>query len=296
MLNNLIVNDRVRLFSVFAFIIIVWGFAMPINKIGLDYLTPIWYTAIRTVVGTLTMMVLVLMLNKFTWPDWRDAPLILAIGIIQITLYVVFLNVGLAYIPAGRTAILSYTTPLWIMPLTILFFREKPKLSQWIGFLAGIGGLMLLLCPWEMDWSNRKVIFGAFMALLSSLAWAISILCARYMKWHKSPLELIPWQLLLGTIPILAFAWYKEPLPSLRFLHPAALFSLIYMGVLVAGISYWASLIINKELPSLTVSLGSLSIPLISLVSSIIFLHEPVTILTVSAMALILLGVVCVAI
>jgi drug/metabolite transporter (DMT)-like permease len=286
-------NPQYRVFAAFAFIIICWGVAVPINKIGLNYLSPIWYTAMRLVVGTLTMMLLVLALDKFTWPDRRDIPLIVVIGTIQIALYVVFLNLGLAYMPAAQASILSYTTPLWVMPLGILFFQEKPRPSQWIGFLCGLVGLGLLLAPWQINWSNHDILFGAAMALLSSLAWAVSILCARYMHWHKSPVELLPWQLLLGTIPILMLAWYKEPLSAAQW-NWSLILSLAYMGTIVAALSYWASLIVNKELPPLTVSLGGLLVPLLSLVTSAFFLHETITLTMLAAMGFILAGVVCV--
>ena len=283
-----------RILSLFLFIIITWGMAWPVNKIGLDYMSPLWYTAIRLVVGTVTMMALVIALNKFSFPKLKDYPLIIVIGLLQISIYILLANIGLAYLPAGRSSLLAYTTPLWIMPVATLFFNEEAGWLRWLGFFLGTGGLILLLSPWEMNWTDRHIIFGSAMLLLASLCWAISMLCARYMRWSKSPLELIPWQLLIGTIPILLFAWIKEPVITVQW-TPALILSLVYTGILVTGLSYWSGLVINKELPTIVVSLGFLAVPVFSLTVSAFFLNEIISLSTAIAMTMILIGLVCVA-
>lgn len=284
-----------RILGLFIFIIISWGLAWPINKLGLDYMSPLWYTTLRLIVGTLTMLAMVLAMKKFTLPERKDIPLILIIGFLQISLYIFLTNLGLAYVPAGRASLLAYTTPLWVMPIAILFFNEKPSPMKWLGFFLGLGGIVMLLSPWEMDWSNKHIIFGTAMLLLASLSWAISMLCTRYLHWNKSPLELIPWQLLIGTIPILLFACYKEPLITIEW-NTTLVLSLIYTGALITGFSYWSGIIINRELPTLLVSLGFLVAPILSLIISALFMNETITLATGSAISLILVGLACVVI
>ncbi len=282
-----------RILGLFVFIIITWSMAWPINKIGLSYMSPLWYTASRLVVGTTTMMAFIIILKKFTLPKRQDLPLIIVIGFLQISTYILLANIGLAYLPAGRSSLLAYTTPLWIMPAATLFFNEKSSKLRWLGFLLAIAGLILLLSPWEMDWDDAHIILGTAMLLLASLCWSISMICARYMHWSKSPLELIPWQLLIGTIPVLLIAWATEPGVSVEW-NSSLILSLIYTGFLVTGLSYWSGLIINKELPTIIVSLGFLIGPVCSLLISAFFMHEVISLFTAIAMGLILLGLICV--
>lgn len=284
-----------RILGLFTFIIITWGMAWPINKIGLAYMSPLWYTASRLIVGTATMMALIIVIKKFTFPKRQDLPLITVIGILQISVYILLANVGLSYLPAGRSSLLAYTTPLWVMPAATLFFNEKAGITRWAGFILAIFGLFVLLSPWELNWSDKHILFGTGMLLLASLCWAISMLCARYMHWTKSPLELIPWQLLIGTIPILIFAWIKEPALTVDW-NPLLILSLVYTGILVTGISYWSGLVVNKELPTIVVSLGFLAVPVFSLIVSAFYMHEMISLPTAFAMGLILLGLVFVVI
>lgn len=286
---------NLRYLLLFIFIIFSWGLAWPVNKIGLEYMSPTWYTAIRLIIGTTTMMTLVIALGKFSLPKLKDIPLILIIGLLQISIYILLANIGLKYLPAGRSSLLAYTTPLWVMPAATLIFHEKTGPLRWFGFALGISGLTILLSPWEMNWLDTNVIFGVVMLLLASLCWAISMLAARYMHWTKSPLELIPWQLLIGTLPILALAWINEPVVTIHWNTPLIL-SLVYTGALVTGLSYWSGLVVNKELPTLVVSLGFLLVPVVSMLSSAAYLHETITMPTLLAMILIISGICCVVI
>lgn len=283
-----------RILGLFTFIILSSAIAWPVNKIGLAYMSPLWFTVWRLGIATATMMTLVLLLKKFSWPHKKDVPLILIIGLLQISLYILFTNIGLAYSPAGRAALLAYTTPLWVMPCAIFLFNEEQSFLKWTGFILGITGLIILLSPWELDWSNTQVVFGNMMLLLAAIIWAISILCTRYMHWHKTPLELMPWQLLAGMIPILIYASIKEPILSVTW-NISLVSSLLYTGIIVTGICYWIGVIINKELPTITFSLGYLAVPIGSMVVSAIFLHEAITMPTLGAMVLILAGTMCVA-
>jgi drug/metabolite transporter (DMT)-like permease len=119
------------------------------------------------------------------------------------------------------------------------------------------------------------------------------MLAARYMHWSKPPLELMPWQLLVGTLPILFFACIKEPHLAVTW-NTSLILSLAYTGVLVTGLSYWSGLVITRELPTLIASLGFLLVPVFSLFLSAIFMHEQITVPTLIAIVSILAGLVCV--
>jgi drug/metabolite transporter (DMT)-like permease len=284
-----------RIFALFIFIVFTWGLAWPVNKIGLEYMSPLWYTAARLIVGTLAMLLIVIATKNFSLPERRELPLVFTIGLLQIGIYILLTNVGLAYLPAGRSSLLAYTTPLWVMPIATIFFKEHSGPLKWTGFFLAIIGLFILINPRELDWHDSKILLGTGALLLASLCWGLSMLCARYMKWTKSPLQLIPWQLLVGAIPVLIFALIKEPSVSIQWNMPLVL-SLVYTGIIVTGISYWCGVIINKELPTIIVSLGFLIVPVFSFAISAMYLHETINLSTAIAMTLILLGLLLVVI
>lgn len=286
-------HSKTKIYLLFAIIIFVWGLSWPVGKLGLQYIPSIWYAGYRLLIGALSMFVVVIVMGKFILPRKADIPIILTMGLLQMGLFMLLINIGLSHVDAGRSAVLVYTTPLWVMPLS-LFFKERAGLLKWLGFVLGMAGVIVLFGPWGIDWSNHLQLMGNGILLLASLCWAISILCARYMKWPHSPLELTPWQLLLGTIPVMAVAFFAQPHAAIHWNH-VLIFSLLYNGVLSTAFAYWGTMLISKELPSVTVSLSLLVIPLVGLLFSVLLLHEPITLSFVLAIIFIVGGLCSVA-
>jgi drug/metabolite transporter (DMT)-like permease len=281
--------SKAHLIALFIFIVLSWGLAWPINKIGLQYMSPLWYTTTRLLIGACAMLSIVIATKNFSLPERKDIPLILIIGLLQISIYILLTNIGLAYLPAGRSSLIAYTTPLWVMPIATLFFKEEAGFLRWLGFTLALVGLIVLMNPWELKWHDHNFLLGSGALLLASLCWAISIICVRHMHWSKTPLELMPWQLLTGAVPVLIFAMYKEPNIQVTWNLPL-ISSLIYTGVLVTGISYWCAIIINKALPAVVLSLGFLIVPVFSFAVSAVYLKEVINLSTLTAIILIVLG------
>jgi len=274
-------------------LILVWGISWPVAKIGLQYMPALWFSAYRLIIGTFTMFPMVLLLGKLVLPRKKDLKIILIFGIIQIAIFMSFLNAGLYYIDAGKAAILVYTTPIWVVPISIFFFKEESTGMKWIGFLFGIIGILILFNPFEINWHNRDEIFGSVLLLTAALSWAIAILCARYMEWTRPPLELISWQLLVGTIPVVILAMILQPHPQMVW-NNSLILSLIYSGIFATGFAYWGTIVVSKELPPTTTSLSLLAVPICGLIFSAILLHEKITLSILCAMLFILGGLLCV--
>lgn len=59
-------------------------------------------------------------------------------------IFVLLINVGLHLVEAGRSAILVYTTPIWVTPIAIFIFKEKAGFLKWLGLVLGIAGIIVL--------------------------------------------------------------------------------------------------------------------------------------------------------
>ena len=65
---------------------------------------------------------------------------------------------GLQYVPAGRAALLAYSTPIWVVPAAMLFLGERLTGLRVLGLLAGLGGLAVLFNPLSFDWSDGQTV------------------------------------------------------------------------------------------------------------------------------------------
>jgi drug/metabolite transporter (DMT)-like permease len=179
------------------------------------------------------------------------------------------------------------------MPLSIFFFKELNTLLKWIGFILGIVGVLFMLNPAEINWTNLNTLLTLSYLMSASLALSIGILCARYMTWHHTPLELIPWQLLLGSIILVIVAVKMEPYPTIDW-NLISTSCLAYTGVIATAIGFLGMSKVSKELPATLTSIGLLGVPVSGVIFSVIILHESVDIYKILAMLFITAGVICV--
>ncbi len=273
-------------------LVIIWGTSWPINKIGLAYISPLWFSFLRLVVASVFMLGVLLCKRKFYLPERRDLGVIFTIGLFQIGLFTVCMNLGLMYIGAGRAAFLAYTSPFWMLPIAILFFGEKLSWSKGAGFVLGLSGVILLFPAEIFHLSDHKILMGNGYLLLAAVCLTVPLLHVRYGKSKCAPLDLIFWQLFIATIFVGLVTFFADPNSSIHR-GENLFFYLFYTGVLATGLGFLLLNIVSKSLPVTYTSFCLLGVPFISLISSLLLLHEQLSLVSSTGMLLISLGLVC---
>lgn len=278
-----------QIYILFAFLIFVWGLSWPIGKIGINFIPAVWYASFRLITATLAIFIIVAFMRRLVWPKKEDWAIILTLGFLQIGALILLNSIGLAHVPPGRSSVLVFTTPLWVLPLNVLFFGEQHSWIKWGSFGLGLLGIILLFNPESINWHDTDSVFGNIVLLVSALCWALAILAARHMKWTRPPVELIPWQLLVGTIPVVIFSWIVMPHPHFVWNHDSIL-SIIFIGFFATALGLWGSIEISKALPPFTTSINFLIIPVVSIIFSALIVHEQITITMIVAISFIIFG------
>ena len=178
------VSPRAAL-ALFATIVLVWGINWPITKAIVAHIPPLWTAAIGTTVATVALLVLLVTLKKLNVPKRGDLPVVAAIGLFHMVLFSALMTAGLQYVPAGRSVVLGYTTPLWVTPGAWLFLHEKLPARRAVGIIIGLAGLAVLFNPLTFAWNDRQAVYGNALLLLAALAWSVSILYVRAHRWIR---------------------------------------------------------------------------------------------------------------
>lgn len=275
-------------------LVLIWGANWPILKIGLDHADPVWFAVLRMVLGIASFAVVLVPTGRLKPPARADWPLVASVGLLQMAAFAALINLALTLVPAGRSAILAYTTPLWVAPGAVLFLGERPTVWRLAGLVLGLAGVAVLFNPAAFDWGDGRAWLGNGMLLAAALAWAASILHVRGHRWRGEPVELAPWQMLVALPPLVALAWVLEGPPrmdaSAEFLWVAA-----YNGPLATAFAFWAAITVNRRLPALTVSLAFLCVPAAGLLFSTWWLGEALTASNLAGLGLISAGIAAVA-
>ncbi|RLA16473.1 MAG: EamA/RhaT family transporter [Gammaproteobacteria bacterium] len=269
-------------------LVVIWGMTWPIMKMGLIWIDPLWFTVVRLLIALFSLIVLLLFLGRFKLPHKEDMPIVLGVGILQFACLTSLVNLGLAEVSAGRAALLSYTSPLWVTPGAHFFLKEQVSSKIMVGVAVGVCGLLVLFNPFGFDWSDQTVVKGNVLLLLAALCWALSILHVRKHQWKGSALELAPWQIAVALLIVIPLAYWSETRPTVW--SNELLVIVLYCGILTTAFGQWASIRVAQILPAVTVSLGFLMIPLAGILFSALWLGETLTLTLGVGTLLITLG------
>jgi drug/metabolite transporter (DMT)-like permease len=203
--------------------------------------------------------------------------------------FLALVNIALLHVGAGRSAILAYTTPLWVTPAAIFLLGERLTGFKLLGLALGLGGVAVLFNPLGFNWSDPQVLIGNALLLLAALAWSVAILHVRGHAWDSSPLQLAPWQMVIAVPPLVLISWLTEDWSRIRWSGDLALV-LAYNGPLATAFCFWAVVSVTRALPAITTSLSLLAVPVTGVAASALFLGEPLTPTLVAGLVLILAG------
>jgi len=246
---------------------LIWGYSWVVMKIALDYVEPFTFSALRTFPAAVILLLILPLLKRPVRPKafWPTAFL----GLLQTTGFVALMTWALQGQGAGKTSILTYTMPFWVLLMAWVVLGEKLRGFQWIAVGLALCGLILILQPWLLEGK-----FHDFLAVGGALSWAGSAVYAKVLrKRHEVDLlSLTAWQLLLGSIPLIViagFTWTRPPEWTGTFI-----WTLVYCIVLSSGVAWVLWMYVLSSLSAGTTGLASLLNPVIGISSAWIQLGE----------------------
>ena len=275
--------------ALFAIVIFAWGFNWTVAKLTLEAMTPLWMAAIRAGLAAVVLLLVMLATRSLRLPQRGDVPVVCSIALLHMTAFAALMALGLQFVPAGRSIVLGYTTPLWVTPAAVLLLGERLTPARAAGVTIGMAGLAVMFNPLAFDWADKRALLGNGLLLLSALCWAISILHTRAHQWVSTPFQLVFWEVLLATVVLTLLACVFEGWPQIAWSMKLVLL-LGYGSVFGVALAYWAMAMVNRSLPAVTTALGVLATPVVGVVSSMVVLDEPFSLALLAALTMIVGG------
>jgi drug/metabolite transporter (DMT)-like permease len=244
----------------------IWGYSWVVMKIALRHAHPFDFAAIRLGIGAALLFIIVKWRGRgLRLPRYRMAILL---GLLQVALFVALCHFALLYAGPGKTSVLVFTMPFWMIVFAHFIIRERMRGSQWIAVVLAFAGLMLIVAPW-----NLTSLAGSLLAVAAGAVWAISSVLSK--KWPTAagdPLLFTAWQLLVGfgALALLAVGHTHEPV---RW-NAEFVWTLLFSAVLATAVGWWLWTYVLARTPAGITGLNSLGIPVISVLASAIQLGE----------------------
>jgi drug/metabolite transporter (DMT)-like permease len=243
-------------------------------KDGVEHSSPVLFMGIRYIIAGLPLLMIVkkIVINKDT--------IILAI---LTSISSVLWGYGLLYVSPAQSAVLSYSMPIFSLPLALILIRERPQKEEIIGLLVATFGLSIYSIPLLSGFKLE----GSELTLINAFFWASYTVYYRKMK-DMDPLIVNTSQLLLGGIMMLIVS----PLFGLEMqLNFETLTDLFFVGTLGGSATFilWNVMMKYEKVNKVTVA--SFSIPIFSTVLDSIITSDIPSLYSVFGLSLMAVGI-----
>ena len=271
-----------KVLALLAGLTLVWGTNWSMFKIALSELPVLTF---RT--GSLTIAVIVLYVimkvrsESFAVPNGRWLPLIAA-SMMNLTVWTIATSFAVLYLPSGHASVLSYTMPLWVALLGFIVFHQPLTGRLLAAILIGAAAVVALMVPNFASYAHAPA--GLFWGLFAGFCWAVGTFVVKRTSWQGMGLSLTFWQVAASWLPIAVGAVLIDGPPA-HFPSRGVIAVTLYTGAIpmALGTTAWFALV--KLLPAQVAGLASIAIPIVAVLSGVIVLHEPLSLLQAVAIA-----------
>jgi len=266
-------------FAALILLALVWGYNWVVMKVGMRYADPFTFAALRHTLGALALFAVVAIRRDSLRPKafWLTA----LFGFFQTSLFALptwAVHLG----SAGRTSVLMYTMPFWLLAMSWPVLGERIRGTQWAAVVLALAGFIFILDPLGL-----RGLKASLLAVGGGIGWAIASLLFKIIR-KRHEIELLSfsaWQGLLGSIPLIVVALIVDrtgPTWSASFIS-----ALVYNIIPATALAWLLWLYILHNLPAGTAGLSSLVIPVVGVLAAWIQLGEQPGTLEAVGMALI---------
>jgi drug/metabolite transporter (DMT)-like permease len=250
---------------------LLWGFNWPAVRISLTEIAPWTLRAGGMTFAGLALVAVALARGISLKVPTAHWPRLIVAGILSIAAFNILLAFAQLMAPTSRAAILTFTMPVWATLMAWPVLGERFDQPRLIGLGLGIAGLLCLGLPLIRAGQLSP---GLALALLASLSWALGTIVTKRWPVAAPTLTIAAWQLLIGGaaagIGMLAF----EGMPVPKALSPSVAAALTFHILGAQALAYFLWFTVIARLPAGIASLGTLMVPAVGALGSVLLLGE----------------------
>ncbi|NCB22044.1 MAG: DMT family transporter [Deltaproteobacteria bacterium] len=273
------------------FCILVWGTTFISTKVLLRAFSPVEILFFRFLLGYAALWLACPRFLRLT--DRRQEALFALAGLCGVTLYFLLENIALTYTFASNVGVIVAISPFFAGLLAFWLLRaERPGLNFFLGFVAAMLGIALI--SFSGSTQLRLNPWGDVLAVLAGLSWAgYSILTRKLMAFGYNGLLVTRrcffygLLFMLPALPFMDFAWKPERLADLS---NAA--NLLFLGLGASALCFVAWTFAIQRLGAVKSCVYIYLVPVVTVITAVLVLHERITLMAAAGTALTLLGLV----
>lgn len=262
-------SNKFRAVAALLVLSILWGYNWVVMKNALVDAGAFQFGALRTFLGAVCLLGLIIILRRPIRP--KEIPTLIVLGLLQTSGFTGLIIWALVEGGAGKTAILTYTMPFWVMVMAWPLLGEKIQGTQWLAALLSVMGIVFILDPLHLGADQ----FSMTLAVLAGISWALAVMLAKKLHQRAPDLDLLSltaWQMLFGSIPIVVAA-FLVPAPAINW-TPYFIGAVVFNAVFCNALAWLLWLYALQRLEAGVASMVTLLAPVIGVFAAWIELSE----------------------
>ncbi|MCX8169478.1 MAG: DMT family transporter [Candidatus Methanomethyliaceae archaeon] len=236
------------------FAIFFWGASFIFVKIGLEEVPPINLALFRSA----TALPILFIISGFR----RIKKEFLLLGLMGITGYHLFQNLGMMSTGAAEASIIIASNPIFIAIFSRLILKERITIIEALGIALAFLGVFIIILREGM---GKGSFIGNLLCLGSVFSWVGYSIYGKIKLRNSNANEITAYSTLFGTIFLLPIAIVLEGIVIPKSIM--AWISIIALGIFCSGLAY---LFWYKALEDMDVSKAGFYLFLIPVISSIL--------------------------
>ena len=236
---------------------IIWGFAFVAQRMGMDFVGPFTYTAVRFTLGSLVLLPFLYFRNYTAKTQRREdnlassrlrgeksllrRKLILLQLLLGLLLFggISFQQYGLLFTTAGNA---GFITGFYVVlvPVAGWFLGQKNHFTIWVGVILAIAGLYFLSVT-----SNFTISKGDYFVAVCALFWTFHVLLVGYLAPKTDPIRIAVVQFIICAILSWIVAIGFENIVWESIIDAA--WPILYGGVMSVGIGYTLQVVAQQK-------------------------------------------------
>lgn len=231
----------------------IWGGMYVVVKVVVDTVPPLELVWLRYMIAIIAL-VIIGTITKQSWRiDKRDWLLIFMIGFIGNTISIVAQEIGTMLSTAQMGAIITATTPAFMVVFARFILKEKITLKKAVSIILATFGVYMIVGSARIDSSHQ---LGGVALLIAALTWSLMSVLIKRVPEQYSQIVVTSYGTLVAIIVLTPLAIPR--LLKLDFhvmLEPSILGGLLYLGVISTACGF---LLWNRGLQMLNAASGGL--------------------------------------
>ncbi|WP_176584931.1 DMT family transporter [Priestia megaterium] len=231
----------------------IWGGMYVVVKVVVAVIPPLELVWIRYVIAILALFIVGLIKRQSWRINKRHIPLIIAIGVIGNAISIVTQEYGTMLSSAQMGAIITSSTPAFMVIFARLILKEKLSIKKGISVCLATIGVLLIVGNGHINMSSQ---LGGISLLMAALTWALMSILIKRVPSNYSPVVVTTYSILVAILVLTPFV-YKglAEIHISKLTDPTIGGGLLYLGIISTALAF---ILWNRGLQLLNASSGGL--------------------------------------